>query len=599
MHDTGDSALPRWRLDTIYSGFGGPDYGKAKAQLAELSTRLVEVADAPDPSSLGGWLRTAIDIYNRASDLFEELSAFAYTQFSVNTRDETAGRELNAMEEAELPLKRAIVLFRNSLAQHRDEVLRLADTDPALKEYRFFLLEQLELQKHQMSPAEEEVAADLNRAGGEAWSRLQEAMSSTLTAPWDEQTGERKTVIQLRALAFDPDRTVRERAYRREVETWKRAEVPLAYSINGVKGFTAILTGRRGWDSALDRSIMQARISGSALDALIGVMRDALPLFRTYLRAKAQLLGLPRLAFYDLFAPVGEDGKRWSFVEARELVIERFRSFSSDLAEFAAHAFAGSWIDAEPREGKVGGAYCISFPLAGESRVLCNFDGSFSSVSTVAHELGHAYHHHVLKDAPAIHRDYPMTLAETASIFAESLVFEGALAEAGQAGSLPILEAYLSDSTQVIVDILSRFIFEQALMSERTHGELSPERLSSLMIEAQKETYGDALDPEKLHPYMWAVKPHYYRTELSFYNFPYAFGQLFGLALYGVFDKEGPSFADRYVTLLQATGRASATEITAEAGFDIATPEFWQAGIELIGEKVRCFGDLVAKTQQS
>jgi oligoendopeptidase F len=225
---------------------------------------------------------------------------------------------------------------------------------------------------------------------------------------------------------------------------------------------------------------------------------------------------------------------------------------------------------------------------------MCNYDGSFSSVTTVAHELGHAWHHECIKDSPYALTKYPMTLAETASIFAETIVSEAALAAAGPAERRFLLEMHLQDGCQVIVDILSRFYFEKAVFEARKKGELSPERLCGLMLDAQERTYGEGLDPAKRHPYMWAVKGHYYIPSLAYYNFPYAFGQLFGLGLYARYREEGPTFADTYRRLLGDTGSASAVEVTRRAGFDIETPTFWAKGLDVFAAQAEEFESLVA-----
>jgi len=418
-------------------------------------------------------------------------------------------------------------------------------------------------------------------------------VSSTISVTWDEKSGDSRSVIQLRGMAYDADRAVRKKAYELELGAWKQAEIPLSYALNGVKGFSAILNRRRRYQSTLDRSVFQARINRKTLDALISVMEGSLPVFRTYLKAKARFLGLKKLAFFDIFAPVGTQSRSWSFSEAQKFIVEKFTEFAPDMGAFARQAFAKKWIDAEPHSGKVGGAYCQSLPLAGASRILANFDGSFSDVSTLAHELGHAYHHEVLRDDSAIHRAYPMTLAETASIFSETIVYNSALANATPEEKITILETFLQNTTQVIVDILSRYRFENRVMELRADRELGAEEFSKLMIEAQKATYGDALDPKLLHPYMWAVKGHYYSPGLAYYNFPYAFGQLFGLGLYQLYQQEPSGFPERYRRVLQLTGRASAVEVTKSAGFNIEKPAFWREGIAFIEEKVSEFVTMV------
>ena len=571
--------IPRWNMSTVYEGFHHESYTRDKKSLSNLLLNLITLAEHPVPGNESAWIKNYIELFEKVADLRENLYSFTYAIFSTDTNNEEATRELNAIEEISLPLARTVVSFRNNLAETAMAKSGIPET---LSEYRFFLEEQLELQKKQMSPQEEELAADLSRSGGDAWSRLQEAVSSNLLVMWDETSGESKTVTQLRALAFDPKPEVRQKAFTLELEAWRSAEIPIAYAMNVVKGFSVTLNSRRGFDETLQRSLLQSRINMQTLDVLVSVMKDSLPLFRRYLNVKARRLGIDRLKFCDLFAPLPVGTKNWSFVEARSFIVEHFASFSTEFAAFAQHAFDGGWIDAEPRMGKVGGAYCISYPMTRESRILCNFDGSFSAVSTLAHELGHAYHHHILRDHSHIHRDYPMTLAETASIFSQTIIVNAALTQSTSRERLAIVEEFLQDATQLIVDILSRFIFEQGLFARRNEAELSPKQLCELMVGAQKQTYGNALDESYLHPYMWAAKPHYYDQDYGFYNFPYAFGFLFGLALYGEYKQNPESFEVKYLDILGASARASAKDVTSSVGFDIESKLFWEGALEMV-----------------
>jgi pepF/M3 family oligoendopeptidase len=586
---------PRWDLNPIYPGFESDGYKAAKDEYMRLAAAFEAHCTAAPPSgSVKAWLLEALRLSDAAGSLGETLGAYAYARYSVDTRDPAAMTELNAVEELSLVLKRADVAWKNALAACAGEAKALAASDPELSQYAFFIREELFWQSRQMAPELEDLAADLNRAGGDAWGRLQETVSSTTSVLWDEASGERKTVVQLRALAFDADRTVREKAFHKELDAWKGVEIPLAAALNGVKGFSVSLDRRRGWEGSLEKAREQSRISKATLDSLLLAMEESLPAWRRYLKAKARLLGVERCGFFDLFAPVGKADRTYAWDEARDIVVRKFGDFSRDMGDFAAAAFRDKWLDGEPRDGKVGGAYCIDFPRARAARVMCNFEGSFSSLSTIAHELGHAYHAWVLKDQPYALMHYPMTLAETASIFAETVVFEDALSKSSGAERLGLVENHLQDGCQILVDILSRFQFEQAVFERRSKGELSPDELSALMIEAQKRTYGDGLDPEALHPYMWAVKGHYYRTELSFYNFPYAFGQLFGMGLYSRYRQDGPTFAETYKALLLQTGKASAAEVCAKAGFDIETPAFWRSGVKVFMEQIDEFERLVA-----
>jgi len=589
--------LPRWDLDPIFPGFASAEYSRAKARLSALSDEfLAHLANLP-AGELGPWLARALALEDETGSLVETLGSYAYASYSVATRDAAALAQINAIEALGLPRKRAAVLFRNALASRREEVERLIESDPAVSAYAFHLREELFFQTRQMAPELEDLAEDLARSGGDAWGRLQEAVSSNASVLWSGAS-ERKTVVELRNLAYDPDRAVREKAWRLELGAWKEAEIPLAAALNGVKGFAVTLNRRRGWEGAIDKSVHQARITRATLDALLGAMEESLPAWRRYLKAKARLLGVPSCAFYDIFAPVGGAGRGYGFEEARDTIIDKFSSFDGGMGEFARRAFDESWIDALPREGKVGGAYCIDFPAARVSRVLCNFDGSFSGLSTMAHELGHAWHSETVRGLPYVYTQYPMTLAETASIFAETIVFEDAVRGAAPAERIGLLELHLQDACQVIVDILSRFRFEEAVFERRAAGEIPPEELCALMLDSQKATYGEGLDPERLHPYMWAAKGHYYSPGLSFYNFPYAFGLLFGTGLYARYADEGPGFAEAYRRILRRTGMASAVEVTAEAGFNIETRDFWRKGLSLFERQIAEFEALASASSR-
>ena len=597
---TQEVSAPQWDLSPIYPELNSDEFhadlqdatlllSEMKELITATQAELPGGAQGPPTKLVADKIAQIVGTYNRIWMLVENLGSYAYCRYSVNTNDHLAVQTLDKVEALEVPLAEVRVTFRNLLDGIPD-LTEVLGHDPELARYRFILQEERFLASRQMTSPEEELAADLNRPGGDAWSRLQQSLSSELTAELD---GEPKTVNELRGLAYSPDREVRRKAYEAEVAAWHSIRTPMAAALNGVKGFSTILNGRRGWESTLERSAHQSRVSMAALTALIETMQDNLPVFRKYLKAKARLLGVKACAFYDLFGPVGEPGGSWTYEKAHHFIVDQFRGFSPDLGSFAEQAFESQWIDAQMRPGKVGGAYCIDFPKAGQSRILANFDGSYSDVMTLAHELGHAYHTHVMRDLPGMLSDYPMTLAETASIFSETVVFNSALRGAEAASRLNLIEGFLQDATQVIVDILSRYKFESAVMAERAEGEISADRFCELMKQAQMDTYGDGLDPELLHEYMWAVKGHYYRPDLAFYNFPYAFGQLFGLGLYSQYQDEPAGFPERYTTILRMTGSADAVAVTKSAGFDIESKAFWQNGLDIVAGFVGDFEALV------
>ncbi len=580
MKKTSDT-LPKWNLTNIYKNFDDTAYEGDIKDFSAICAELKTLLSKGKKESL----EEAVQLMGRAMDLFENLYSYAYAVFSVDTSDERALREISRLEEAHQKLAECDVLFNSLVKKYKKDIPALLKKSPILAERAQFIKDSLAEAEHQLSEAEESLAQELKAAGGDAWGRLQEAVSSALTA-------DGKSITELRNLAFDKSRTVRKKAYEAELAAWKSMEIPLAYSLNGVKKTAATLDSRRSWKSALDKALFQSRMSAKTLDAMISVMEESLPEFRKYLNKKGELLGIKKLAFYDLFAPIGEKGfspKVWSFQEAKDYIIQTFGSFSDDMGLFAKNAFENGWVDTPPHAGKVGGAYCTSFPVAKESRVMCNFSPTFSGVSTIAHELGHAYHFHLLREECAFARAYPMTLAETASIFSETMLYNTTISRAKGFEKKYLTEMFLMEVTQVIVDILCRFYFEKAVFEKQKDGPLSAADLCGMMLDAQKATYGDALDSKQLHPYMWAVKCHYYNSDLGFYNYPYAFGQLFSIGLYAKYLEDKKRFPALYKKVLMATGRTDIKGVAKIAGIDVEKKDFFQESMDFITRMIRNF----------
>jgi len=344
---------------------------------------------------------------------------------------------------------------------------------------------------------------------------------------------------------------------------------------------------RRGRTDALHQALDQARIDRETLETMLAAMHDSFPAFRRYWQAKARRLGKEALPWWDLSAPVGRLERRYTFAEARDLILEQLYAFSERSGSFTQRAFDQSWIDAEPRAGKRGGAFCMRLLAVEESRILCNFDGSLDQLLTLAHELGHAYHNECQVGKMPLQRRTPMTLAETASIFNETIVTDAILGQvASPDEELGILETFLIGASQVIVDIYSRYLFEKEVFERRAKAELSADDFCDIMMRSQQETYGDGLDPRHLNPYMWAWKPHYYSAGLSFYNFPYAFGLLFGLGLYAVYQERGKAFLSEYDALLRSTGEGTAADLAARFGLDIRQRTFWEGSLKVIEKRI-------------
>ena len=621
--------IPRWNLDSIFPSIDSPEYQKSLADFTagmENLENLLEsartfITQATENFDFPVWLKGFLEADDKVSSLCGSLNAYAYIIYSVDTTNTAYLNNITKIDNLTLRYKQIDLGFKSVLLANSARLEDFFSRFPEFESYRYLLNETLEETKHQMSAAEEKLAGELQQTGGDAWDRLHEQLISNLK---DEESG--KTFNELRNDAYSADANVRKSSYLKEIALLKQNEIAFAACLGNLKGETLALNRRRKWQKPLDRSLAAARLSQKTLDALIGAIEDSLPLWREYFNLKADFLHKHNLtvsqdkkglAFYDLFAPMatdsrvelGNDGanelgndsdtlslsgltrqsllsKEWTFDEARDYIIERYSSFSAEMGEFAKKAFAENWIDAEVRAGKVGGAYDEDFALGHQSRIMTNFTGAFSDIITLAHELGHAYHFSCMKGKPSAFFTYPMTLAETASTFAETIVKQDMISKCSDAEKIQILDLDLQDVSQVLVDILCRFYFERSVFEEREKGELNADDFCRLMKDAQEKSYGNGLNSER-HEYMWAVKSHYYSTGLDFYNFPYAFGQLFAAGLYARYQKEGKDFAKTYAELLSNTGNMSCEDLCKKAGFDITQKAFWKSGIEMYAKEVK------------
>lgn len=460
-------------------------------------------------------------------------------------------------------------------------------TDPFLAEYRYYFEEAKKDATHLLSDELEEVLAKMSISGGKAWSQLFDFMWSSAQG---EYKGEVVTLSEIRGKAYDSDAEVRKSAYEAELKMYDAIKEPIAFSLNHIKKEVLTTSQLRGFESPLAHTLEASRMSRETLDALLEAIREYLPNFRKYLRHKAALLGHENgLPFYDLFAPVGNSSRTFTVEESKDYLIENFKTFSDDLAEMTEEFFDKHYIDFYPRKGKVGGAFCANLPMIKQSRVLTNFTGSLSDVVTLAHELGHAYHGLHIENHRPLNQDYSMPVAETASTFNENIIMNTAIKEASDEEKIALIESQLQDTTQIIVDIYSRYLFETAVFENREQSFMFSKDLEEMMLSAQKEAYGDGLDQSYLHPYMWACKPHYYSTGLSFYNFPYAFGGLFSKGLYAIYQEQPEGFVEKYQELLRATTVSSVEDTAKVLGVDVSTPEFWKKALAEVAESIEAF----------
>ncbi len=597
----------RWRLDALFEGLDADDFRRARADLDErvaaLETHLLEAGigggaplptDAADLARLAGLLEMLNDLAERLSDV----DAFLTGHTAVDAFDDRAHAESSTRRRLQVRIRAASARVTAWLG--RLDLDRAIAELPQAAAHAHYLRREAVAARHLLGAAEEDLAAALAPSGGAAWAKLRDDLAGRADidvvlpgAPAARTAG----LAQLRVWQGDPDRGVREAAFRAELRLLDAHAVAFAAAMNGVKGEVATLAARRGWASPLHLALHENGLTPGALDALQTAVRGTFPTLRRYLRAKARFLGVERLAWYDLLAPVDRGApRRFTWDEATRFVAERFEAFGPTLAALARRAFDEGWIDVAPRAGKRNGAFCMKASGARESRIMLNFGGDLDDVFTLAHELGHAFHNDVAYRAGRrpLQAVTPMTLAETASIFCETLATTALLESADDATRLAVLEQDLRSTTQLLIDIDGRFRFESEVFERRGRRELSIAELDAAMLAAQDATYGDALDPEARHPRMWAQKGHYYSASRSFYNFPYTFGYLFGLGVHARYRAEPEGFVGRYEALLADTGMDDVVSLGRRFGIDVEDVGFWRDALAATAARVEDYERLVA-----
>ena len=578
-----------WNLDPIYQGFDDPAFGQdlntLKEKVAEYAAFTKTLAQAEAESALV----QAIALEEEVSNLVSKLAQYASLRQSADTRDSDAGSYMGQIMAIYSGIAGPEAAFK-AWASALPNLMDLVDGNENLKEYHFMFHNVKKSSKYLLPGMGETIMAKMRLSGGSAWGDMRSYLTSTVPVTY---RGETTNLSAIRNMAYDADAQVRKDAYEAELRCYDRIKDATAFALNSIKLETITDCQLRGYESPLARTLEHSDMKKETLDAMLGAMDEYLPKFWQYLKAKGKALGHENgLPWYDLFAPMGKSSSKFTAQDARDYLVELFSGFDSQLADMVAQAFDNAWIDFYPRDGKEGGAFCAGIECLGESRILTNFDGAFGDVVTLAHELGHAFHNLCLDGHRPLNRDYSMPLAETASTFNECVVMASAISRAAdKAEKLALIENQLQDAAQIICDIYSRFRFEAMVFENRESKFMDADTLCGFMIDAQKQCYGDGLDHNVLHPYMWVCKGHYYGP--TFYNFPYAFGGLFARGLYAQYEKEGASFVPKYKNLLHTTSVATAEDTAKVAGIDLTDKEFWRAALQTIADQIDLFCELV------
>ncbi len=581
----------KWSLEVLYSGFDDEKFQSDLKKADILIDRYQSFASSLGSEDVKTTLKNALLLTEEFNMLINDLYGYCSLVQSTDTSNaESASYIGQLMQKLSDATKPATIIDKYiAKIENLDEII---GDDAFLNEYSFYLHELQKADQYTLSEDVEEALSRMDNSGASAWSDLQSFLTSSVKVDF---RGETTTLSSIRNMAYSADASTRKEAYEAELASYEKIKDAIAFSLNSIKMQDLSVCKMRGHESPLDKVLFLSKMKRSTLDALLEAMKEYLPNFHSYLRAKAEYLGHANgLPWFDLFAPVAQNTKTYTAAEAKDYLMNIFEKCNPRMAEITDRAFEEHWIDFFPREGKVGGAFCAGVESAKEFRILTNFDGSFSDVVTLAHELGHGYHDFMTYDNRPLNLNYSMPVAETASTFNENLVTNYAIQNASDdQEKLALIEGQLSDVTQIICDIYSRFLFESKVVENRSSQFMFADELCQIMLDAQKQAYGDGLDPEYLHPYMWVCKGHYYSANLGFYNFPYAFGGLFARGLYAKYEKEGASFLEKYNYMLKETPVRSVEDVAKICDIDLGDKEFWLMSLHSYDEAIAEFKRLV------
>lgn len=592
----------KWNLDILYQGYEDSKYQQDYAKVFELINKLNSHADLlksinkDDEQSVINAIEKELRLEEEFNSLIGELFTYSSLRTATNVNDFTALGEMGKLQMALQETVSSSVTFTKFLLEL--DLDKLAQNSELIKTYLFILHNNQENAKHILSDREEILASKLELVASSSWSDLQQQLTANLMIKVDGFDDE-MPLSAVRNLAYDNNQVVRKNAYLAELEACKQIETSVAMALNNIKREVNIMMPLRGYKNALEKTLVQSHMRMETLNAMIEAIKEETIKFRKYFKLKAQALGYKKgLPFYDLFAPMGNLTKEYTIEEAKDLVLEVYKSFSDKLYALGKEAFENQWIDFLPSQGKSGGAFCAGLDNHNQSRVLTNFTGSLSDIQTLAHELGHAYHGRITCDNAPLNRDYPMPLAETASIFCQTLMAKKMINEIDDPmEKLTVVEQSLQEDTQCIIDILSRFLFESNVLASDVAVPLSADDMCKMMLDAQDESYGDGLDAKYRHQYMWLVKSHYYSAGLNFYNWPYAFGLLFGKGLYKQYLKDPKSFVLKYDQMLRNTGFMSVEDVAKSMDIDVTNKAFWIESLQFIEEDIDTFESLLKTTK--
>lgn len=591
-----------WDLTSYFSEFNGTDMRKFKIALEKDIRACLKKAgglkslskkNAPD------WEAVFLKSENIVSRL-GHISSYVGCLCAADSRNEDYIREDANLALLWASVSKIFIEMLRAIKGCPKDIFSSFVNRKSFEGIQYFLKRLYFQSRYTMSPDKEILATDLSVDGIGAWGRLYEILSGRLEFDMEFPDGEKKRLpmSQRVSLLEDKDRRIRRAAFLGGNVAWQSVEHVAAAALNAIAGTRHSLNRHRRIPHFLDVALFQSGVSRKTLEAMLEAVYDNLDIPRGFLKTKAKILGLPSLAWYDMVAPLDiPNMERFPWEKGKDLIRDSFVNAYPRLGEFLdQYVYGKNWVDWEPRTGKRPGGFCTTSTLIKESRIFMTYLGAMGDVNTLAHEVGHAFHSHVMKDIRPFAHDYPMTLAETASTFAEGILSNGLLNDPDISDTMKcfILNQDLNHAAVFLLNIPMRYEFEKAFYEERAKGELSVSQLKELMAKTQRRIYGKILTQGEEDPYYWAFKLHFYITEVTFYNFPYTFGYLLSKGLFALFQKEGKSFLPKYEKFLEMTGSDTCEKVARKSiGRDLSSPEFWSEAIQSLKKPMKKFTRLL------
>ena len=583
MSDQKSQKAPTWDLESIFPGGSkSKEYADFRKKIAEdLEKAKKALENLPknlDGDNLDKWAVWILEM-QRIYEHIYMASAFAGCLVCQDVADSEAQKidvEIDEFSSKWGMMWTSLESFAKN--QSDDNWKKLVSRDD-MKPISFPLNETRDQARMKMSEELEKLALELGVNGYHGWNKLYDKMAGDYKVEIDEK-GKKKTISlgQNAARMSSPDRNVRRDAFMKMEDAWERMSNLAAMALDFQAGFRLSLYKNRNWESPLFEALLKARMKQETLDSMWAAIVKGRDKLKDYIKAKKKLLGIEKFCWYDQAAPAGKSERKFPYYEAADFIVKHLSGFSKEMSEFSRKAIDKRWIEAEDRSGKAAGGWCSRIPIKKESRIFMTYTGTFNDLGTLAHELGHAYHGHLLNDEPFFAQRYPMTLAETASIFNELRVNDAAFESSDDHDEkLMLVDQKLQNVFAYYCNIYTRYLFDRRFYEERKSGMVGKEKLCEIMKEAQREAFMGLLDEkEGYHPYFWASKLHFFFTGQPFYNYPYTFGYLFANGVYDRAAKEGPAFAKNYRALLSDTGKMTTEDVALKhLGADLTREDFW------------------------